>query len=111
MPSYAWRDSGGFWVHKIRRLFEITNSMREHGGFAFVINHWSLAAKQECIAELDRFIEILGEWKKALQEDLSDSTQPIGAAVVIETAGPAKAPVRVTARHPNLVLLRRAERR
>ena len=105
MPFYAWRDSGRFWVEKIRHLFEIVNSMREHGGFALVTRHWTVDAKRECVVELDRLVAALTDWKLALQDELSDATQPIDPVLVREAAVRSTKRFRRIATNPNLVLL------
>lgn len=77
VPSRLWRASPQFWIEKIRHIGEIVNSMHEHGGFELVCSDWSTAAKQECVAELDGLTEALNRWKSQLQDDLSNSTQPL----------------------------------
>ncbi len=105
MASYPPRDSGHFWVEKIRHLCEIVASMREHGGFALVTSYWSAEAKQDCIVELDRLLAVLSEWKCVLQDELSDVTQPIDAVAVRDAAARTTKRLRIAAANPNLVLL------
>jgi len=105
MPPYLWRDSGRFWLEKIRHLCEIVNSMREHGGFSLVTSHWSTEAKRECVEELGRLIVGLIAWKEALQDELSDATQPIDPLAVREAAARGSKRLRITAANPDLILL------
>ena len=105
MATYPWRDSGRFWVEKIRHLCQIVSSMRDHGGFALVTSYWGTEAKQECVVELDRLIAILADWKSALQAELSDVTQPIDPTAVREAAEQTTRRLRLAAANPNLVLL------
>jgi len=75
MKSYQ-RDSSHFWVEKICHIYQVLNSMHEHGGFALVCSYWSRAAKEECVAELDQLIGILHEWKRQLEVELTGPKQP-----------------------------------
>ena len=63
--DHRW-ESGAFWIEKVRNICEIVHSMRDHGGFAIIIKEWRRAEKDECIAELDRLICALSEWKRDL---------------------------------------------
>jgi len=105
MVTFPPRDSGQFWVEKNRHLCDIVNSMREHGGFALVTSYWNVEARRDCVAELERLIAVLTDWKCAVQDGLSDVTQPIDPVAVREAASQASRRLRVAAAPPNLVLL------
>ena len=77
MSSYPWRASAPFWIEKIRHIHEILSSMLEHGGFEQVSADWSTASRRECVAELDRLVDVVSAWRIELQQALQDSTQPL----------------------------------
>ena len=105
MPSELWRLSPQFWIEKIRHISEIVNGMHDHGGFELVCSHWTIAAKQECVAELDGLAEGLARWKGQLLDDLSDSTQPLDPIPEISAAGRNPSHLRIASSGPGPRLL------
>lgn len=85
MTSYAARDSSQFWLERIRSIYEILNSMHEHGGFTRLCSSWNRVAKKECVGELDKLVTALSAWKRQLEREFSP---PPPLAPVAEFAAP-----------------------